>query len=31
MAHSSVSRPLEQSAAADPSETLAVGWRDADQ
>lgn len=31
MAHSSVSRPLEQSTAADPSETPAVGWRDADQ
>lgn len=31
MARSSVSRPLEQSAAADPSETPAVGWRDADQ
>lgn len=31
MAHSSISRPLEQSTAADPSETPAVGWRDADQ
>lgn len=31
MAHSSVSRPLEQSTAADPSETPAVGWRDVNQ
>lgn len=30
-ARSSVSRPLEQSAAADPSETPVVGWRDVNQ
>lgn len=31
ISHSSVSRPLERSTAADPSETPAVGRRDADQ
>lgn len=30
-AHSSVFRRLERSAAADPSETPVVGWRDANQ